>query len=240
MAAKVRTLDIWIVESNTVYRDVPFTVVSDWIQQGRLLGDDRGRQSAKGEWVPLGEVPDFSPYFPKTAAYRAEDRAEALQPVQMDFGWKQRGGEDDEDFDMIPLIDVSLVLLIFFIMTASGINSQTPIKTPGAKNAFALVKTKYWIGMNKGADGELIYSLGEGERGPTAGEERMSFEEALKALDRRIKENERPVEVRLRADETIQKGKIDRLKIELEKYRSRGGDQGIEKIYDEVSEREPS
>ena len=240
MAAKVRTLDVWIVESNTVYRDVPFTVVSDWIQQGRLLGDDRGRQSAKGEWIPLGDVPELSPYFPKVAAYRAEDRAEALQPVQMDFGWKQRGGEEDEDFDMIPLIDVSLVLLIFFIMTATVASSQSPIKTPGAKWGHNLVKTKYWIGMNKGAGGELIYSLGEGDRGPAAGEERMSFEDVLKALDRRIKENDRPVEVRLRADETIQKGQIDHLKIELEKFRSRGGDKGIEKMYDEVSEREPS
>ena len=41
MAEKRRFLDVWIVETNTVYKEVPFTVVSDWVQQGRLLEDDR-------------------------------------------------------------------------------------------------------------------------------------------------------------------------------------------------------
>ena len=40
MAEKRRFLDVWIVDSNTVYREVPFTVVADWVQQGRLLEDD--------------------------------------------------------------------------------------------------------------------------------------------------------------------------------------------------------
>ena len=31
MAQKRRFIDVWIVESNTVYREVPFTVVTDWI-----------------------------------------------------------------------------------------------------------------------------------------------------------------------------------------------------------------
>jgi hypothetical protein len=43
MAEKRRFLDIWVVDTNTVYREVPFTVVTDWIQQGRLLVEDKGR-----------------------------------------------------------------------------------------------------------------------------------------------------------------------------------------------------
>ena len=37
-AEKRRFLDVWIIESNTVYREVPYTVVCDWIQQGQKLG----------------------------------------------------------------------------------------------------------------------------------------------------------------------------------------------------------
>ena len=47
MTAPKRFLDVWIIESNTVYREVPFTVVADWIQQGRLLEDDMLRPGAK-------------------------------------------------------------------------------------------------------------------------------------------------------------------------------------------------
>ena len=50
MAEKRRFLDVWIVESNTVYREVPFTVVCDWLQQGRLLEGDHVRPSGTADW----------------------------------------------------------------------------------------------------------------------------------------------------------------------------------------------
>ena len=42
MVEKRRFLDVWIVETNTVYQEVPFDVVTDWLQQGRLLDDEGG------------------------------------------------------------------------------------------------------------------------------------------------------------------------------------------------------
>src|SRR6266545_2761747 len=116
--AKDKTFDVWIVESNTVYKKVPYAVVTDWAQEGRLLGDDRLRAAGSEQWIPLGEVPALSVFLPRAEPHRAEDQAEALEPVQVDFSWKPRRGDDDEDVDMIPLIDISLVLLIFFMMTA--------------------------------------------------------------------------------------------------------------------------
>src|SRR5271169_1752418 len=107
MAPKRRFLDVWIIENNTVYREVPFMVVTDWIQQGRLLADDRIRPSGTRDWYPIGESPTFAPYMPKMEEHRAEDQAEALEPVQIDFTWQRRPADDDEDVDMIPLIDVS-------------------------------------------------------------------------------------------------------------------------------------
>ncbi len=144
-------LDILIVENDTVYRKVPYSVVTDWIQQGRLLPEDQVRVSGSENWKSLQEIPRFQPYFPTKEAERTEDSAEALEPVSASFALPTHShGDEDEDVDMIPLIDVTLVLLIFFLMSAavkSGILS--PIKTPGAKYQLAAIdKEMFWVGID--------------------------------------------------------------------------------------------
>src|SRR5262245_26513821 len=129
-AAAARFLDVWIVESNTVYQEVPYTVVSDWIQQGRLLEDDMVRPSGTREWLRLGGAREFQPYFPRAEPTRPDDQAEALEHVGMDLTYKKHPEEEDEDVDMIPLIDVSLVLLVFFMLTASATVMASMVKTP--------------------------------------------------------------------------------------------------------------
>src|SRR5438270_235850 len=101
-----RFLDVWIIDSNTVYREVPYTVVADWVQQGRLLEGDQLRPSGTAEWFSLGSMPAFAAYLPRAEPFRVEDEAEALEPVQSDFGWRQPRLDEDDDVDMIPLIDV--------------------------------------------------------------------------------------------------------------------------------------
>src|SRR6516162_9486 len=133
MTAPRRFLDVWIIESNTVYREVPFTVVADWVQQGRLLPDDMLRPSGTAEWFRVGDNPSFAAYLPRSEPYAANDQAEALEPVQVEFAWKRRPEDEDDDVDMIPLIDVSLVLLVFFIMTAGAVVAASNIKLPEAQ-----------------------------------------------------------------------------------------------------------
>ena len=83
MAAKERLLDVWIIELNKVYTGVPFTVVTDWLQQGRLLGTDRVRLAGKAKWHPVEAVPALRPYMPNAQPLAVEDRAEALEPVEL-------------------------------------------------------------------------------------------------------------------------------------------------------------
>jgi biopolymer transport protein ExbD len=164
MAEKRRFLDVWIIESNTVYREVPFLVVTDWVQQGRLLGEDRVRPSGTAEWYPIGGLPSLAAYMPKIDEHRAEDQAEALEPVQLEFTWKRRPEDEEMEVDMIPLIDVSLVLLIFFLMTtvigAKLINIDLP--TARNRNERLTEDMKLWVGLEppleEGAG--LRYSLG--------------------------------------------------------------------------------
>src|SRR5947209_12420517 len=85
MADKRRFLDVWIIEANTVYKEVPFTVVTDWIQQGRLLEDDMLKPSGTKEWQRIGGAADFAPYLPRALPQRVDDQAEALEPVEIGF-----------------------------------------------------------------------------------------------------------------------------------------------------------
>src|SRR5712675_1477775 len=119
MTQTKRFFDIWIVESNTVYKEVPFTVVTDWLQQGRLLSNDKAKPSGTADWHELGQMPDMAAFLPRREGRQADDVAEALEPVQLEMGWRRHADDDDQDVDMIPLIDVSLVLLIFFMMTST-------------------------------------------------------------------------------------------------------------------------
>jgi biopolymer transport protein ExbD len=165
MADKRRFLDVWIVESNTVYREVPFTVVADWIQQGRLLEDDMIKPSGTPEWNRVGGSADFNAYLPKPEPFRTEDRAEALEPVQLDFVYRHRHDEEDDDVDMIPLIDVSLVLLIFFMLISAGAAASSPIAVPNAANPTISKVEPEEITVNIDLrDGANVFSVGIGNK----------------------------------------------------------------------------
>ncbi len=56
MAEEQHLLDVWVVEANVVYKDVPFAVVVDWVRQGRLLANDKVRQAGQGDWQSVAEV----------------------------------------------------------------------------------------------------------------------------------------------------------------------------------------
>src|SRR6516165_7132485 len=163
MAEKRRFLDVWIVDSNTVYREVPFTVVADWVQQGRLLEDDKLCPSGTKKWERVGDSAEFKPYLPRSEPFRAEDQAEALEGVHLDFAWKKPHADEDDDVDMIPLIDISLVLLIFFMMTASGVGIAGMVATPPTEfGQETAVADTVMIGVNLDNNDEPVYSLAVG------------------------------------------------------------------------------
>jgi biopolymer transport protein ExbD len=125
-----RFFNVWLVQPNTVYRGVPYTVVCDWIQEGRLLGRDCVRTPGAPAWEYLDAHPLFTPYFGGNGLPTAQDAAEALEPIEIDFGPKKPPEEEDDEVDMIPLIDISMVLLVFFMMTAQNLMTQAPFKIP--------------------------------------------------------------------------------------------------------------
>jgi biopolymer transport protein ExbD len=211
-----RFLDVWIIESNTVYREVPFTVVADWIQQGRLLEDDMLRPSGTKDWMKVGATPSFAPYLPKAVPHGVEDQAEAMEPVALDFTWKRPHEDEDTDVDMIPLIDVSLVLLIFFMMTTSGAASLF-IQTPKTENSdIAESSGGVWIGINLNDPKIPIpsYSLGTVKGGTI--KSNLTQEQCLDELEQYLVEQKQPVEITVQAHEQLKEREVSSLTVKLE------------------------
>ncbi len=230
MAEKKRFLDVWIVDISKVYQEVPFSVVADWIQQGRLLADDRARPSGTAEWQRLGDLADFAPYLPKPEPHRADDQAEALEPVTVGFAPSRRVEAEDDDVDMIPLIDVSLVLLIFFMMTAGGGAAPYPVQTPDGKNGSLVDRpeglTIYIDYRGQGTERRPVYAVGVGNSGPKPDCRDLASREDLlrkfdENLDELFKQNGR-IEVTINAHEDLPSGLVRDLTVELESRDRRG------------------
>jgi len=221
-----RVLDVWLVDLNEVYSDVPFTVVADWLQQGRLLAEDRVRAAGNKKWHALCTVPAFAPYLPQPEPLAAEDQAEALEPVDLGLDWARTHEEDDEDVDMIPLIDISLVLLIFFMMTAAVTSGAlSPIDTPSARHQLdAIANETYWVGVDvrgpegvqKGEDGKPLswYSFGKDRAEivkPT-----INLEDVTGALAKGLQSAQGEVKIRLRAERTLSIDVVKNVTLELQ------------------------
>jgi biopolymer transport protein ExbD len=240
---KQRQLDVWIVEMNTVYREVPFVVVTDWLQQGRLLGDDCVRLTGSKKWHTIKAVPALGPYVPKAEPQRAEDRAEALEPVELGLDWHRAGEEEDDDVDMIPLIDISLVLLIFFMMTASvGSEMFSAIATPAAEHQLAAITLgTYWVGIDARSKSGVAPKSDGGRPPPwfSFGKDTKALLEptndsaqVLEALAKELQDSAGgEVKIRLRAEkslpiETVQGITLDLQQLEQRLNRTRPKGQG--------------
>jgi biopolymer transport protein ExbD len=239
MAEKRRLLDVWILETKTVYRGVPYSIVTDWVQEGRLLESDMVRPSGTEKWIPLVSLPDFAVYLPKPEPFRAEDRAEALEPVEVDFSWKRPAPEEEGDVDMIPLIDVSLVLLLFFMMTASVVAAAALVNTPEAHHGTQMASDPrmYSINITPAADGTPLYALCQGDQVPSKEkrETELTEVEVLQRLDERLKSEPEGVDVSVKADRSLPYEVVKKLVVALELRRGRGQ---VRRTYAGVSERQ--
>jgi biopolymer transport protein ExbD len=226
MAEKNQTLDVWILETNTVYKAVPFMVVADWIQQGRLLDDDMVRAGGKGDWTPIAGTPALAAYLPRAEPRRADDKAEALEPVGLNLDWKRPPQEEDDDVDMVPLIDVSLVLLIFFMMTAAaGALGASPVPTPAVEHTTRFREPRVIdIDLNlrkERGQNVVLYSIRVNRQQPAEGFANLtSLKEAMAKLDEVVlKQAREKVLVEYNAHRDLEDGTVLDLLAELERRR---------------------
>jgi biopolymer transport protein ExbD len=227
--AHKNAFDVWIVAVNTVYKAVPYNIVTDWVTQGRLLADDKLKLSGTDQWVRLGDTAAFATFLPRSEPDSVGDEAEALAAVENEVYAHSHAGEghgEDDDIDMIPLIDISLVLLVFFMMTATVVTMNDNIKLPESRKAFELAKTQMWVGIEpRGGSGTVAYSLGEGEKPAAADDKGLSLDQLLKVIDRRLTDPNRKamqLDFRVVADTGLPIEVVQRVIDELSK-RKKGG-----------------
>jgi biopolymer transport protein ExbD len=154
--------DVYIAATKKGFRDVPYTAVVEWIQQVRLKPEDRIRLGGTSAWRFLRDAEEFAAHFPHAPALQAGDMAEALDSIDLGYESPARPEEEEEDPDMIPLIDISLVLLVFFMMTAAAnLVSTAPVETPVAEFANVMPPDRMLIVGLTQVNGDLRYYLGE-------------------------------------------------------------------------------
>ena len=86
--------------------------------------------------MKIGDTAAFATFLPRPDETKVGDTAEALEDVEMDVEFRSSDDEDDDEVDMIPLIDISLVLLIYFMMTATVSAEAHKVTLPESRNSF--------------------------------------------------------------------------------------------------------
>ncbi len=223
MAEKRRLFDVWYLAPNTVYKEVPYDVVLDWVQSGRLGSEDLLKASGTAQWLKIGSLPQFQAFAPAAEPARAEDTAESLEPVELGLQWKRRAEDDDDDVDMIPLIDVSLVLLIFFMLTTT-VAAVSRVAVPEASNIPEISDNPeaVWIGMELDDRNFARFALSQGTIPPAAEDQGLSQRELLDRLDERLQSLTAPVEIRIAAAGSTDSNQVARLVRALEAKRQQG------------------
>ncbi len=203
MAKAAEKYDVWFVTADQVYRSVPFSIVTGWAEQGRLATDDRVRVAgSQTAWQRIGDHPvirDFLFQFTKPKTERAEDISEQMQPVELDVPTRSRRRQDsDDEVDMIPLIDISLVLLVFFMMT-TVVSALSPIEIPESKYAEEFTKEvdSFTVQIDKRGPDDVVYTLRVGDKTALEDNNLATLGELLARIDARLSGVQQPPEVRI-------------------------------------------
>jgi biopolymer transport protein ExbD len=220
--AKSTEYDVWFTSANTVYRGVPFSVLAGWAGQGRVGPADRVRESGTEPWSLVSDVPSVADYLGGVAAPAAAEAGAAYEPVEIDAGWPRHFSEEDDDVDMIPLIDISLVLLIFFMMT-TAVTAFSPVLVPDLRFAGELSTDADAISINVDKQGEqpaFSLTVGAAARQQDAANPN-DMKALLVLLDAALAKAARPPEVRIACHKDLPRWVVADLMDELKKRKDK-------------------
>ncbi|MCS6865138.1 MAG: biopolymer transporter ExbD [Gemmataceae bacterium] len=248
-----KVLDVWLVASNTVYKSVPYHVVADWTQQGRLAGTDRVRPAggSAAEWELVRDHPFLADYLPRpsgvTLSRSVAPSAPAARPLgaaatpsvatsiettktsvvelpEPESSPAIRRFEEDDEVDMIPLIDISMVLLVFFIMIQAA-GALAPVDVPEMHFAGELTAdpNAITITIEKTPTDDIRYAIRVGNSPPQSGQDELrSPGEVLNVLNSVLSDYTTPPEVRIACHKDLPRKWVYELRRDLEDFRKKG------------------
>lgn len=112
-------------------------------------------------------------------------------------GRKRRGRAPMAEINVTPLVDVMLVLLIIFMVTAPLLNAGVPVQLPDS-NAKALAQEPQQVNLSITSDGRIYLDQSEVDPG--------TLPERLAALPKSA--DGKPPQVTLRADRALDYGRV--------------------------------
>jgi biopolymer transport protein ExbD len=224
--ATATKLDVWFLVADQVYKGVPFQVVAGWVEQGRVSVNDKVRAAGLQEpWTTIGKHPLLSDYLkPGTATVQSVQNDITLEAPEREFGHRKAAEEADDDVDMIPLIDISLVLLVFFMMT-SVVSALSPVDVPAiaAGSEQSADGEALTIQINIRDSNEAYYALRIGEKSVTQENNNLdTLNQLLVRLDATLTTMNRPPEVRIACHKKLKHIRVRELAVELERRKSKG------------------
>lgn len=225
MASAPKALDVWFVTANTVYRGVPYQVVADWVRGGRLGPADQLRPAGTEGWRTVGQWNLFSDYLPAPAVGTSAEggAVELPEPVEAESPGKKRREAEDDEVDMIPLIDISMVLLVFFIIV-SATGALSPVDVPDMTYAGTPMDDPeaITVSIQKASAEEVFYSVRVGKLAARPEYAKLPTPEAaMAALDALLGEATRPPHVMVACEQALPSARVIEiqkdLKVRLEK-----------------------
>jgi biopolymer transport protein ExbD len=127
-----RLMELKVVSLDRVYRPVPMETLVRLATEGRISAEDLVRPAGTEAWCRVDQVPSLAAGLPRRAG--AEPGAAGDELDAAGGGWTPlRAGPQPEEaaMDMAPMIDVTFLLLIFFMLTNSLAN-PSPMDVPTA------------------------------------------------------------------------------------------------------------
>jgi biopolymer transport protein ExbD len=229
MAAQA--LDVWFVSAEQVYRGVPFQVAAGWVEQGRLSAADKVRPTKTNDaWVVVSAHPLLADYLPLKVGAAPAGGAAVPQTEQVEAPEPEghtKSEPDDDDVDMIPLIDVSLVLLVFFLMTTAAASNDSPVQLAEATQGMEIKPDDpavVTIQMDLRESGEAFYALrvGTGRTIKPEDNNLLTLQEVKSRLDAILPQFTTPPEVRIACHQEVKHVRVREVVKELEPYQKKG------------------
>lgn len=130
-----RAMQLKLVSTNKLYGPVPMDKLIQLASEGRLSPEDQVRAAGTETWYAVADVPALAGSLPKTAVVPSSAEGGALPEPDVNIAaWTPRGSArapEEAEIDMAPMIDVTFLLLIFFMITNSLAN-PSPMDVPSA------------------------------------------------------------------------------------------------------------
>lgn len=116
--------------SQKVYSKIPFPKVKAWILEGRIDPDDLLSKES-GQWVSAASIAELAAFFAPDSL-----GAEVISSEDVGFAWRDKENQEEEvAVDMTSMIDVTFLLLIFFMVTATfAINQTKDVRVPSSSS----------------------------------------------------------------------------------------------------------